>query len=144
MEKALCAFFVHSQCQSQRALPSTSLVSREHVSRSSLRLKYCLWSQRIAFYSVYARTYRPARHYRAAFVSIYGFVSDPRTVADHVAFLAGLMPTGGIDLIRTQLNALATKQTEALSLGFVTGLAVALWSANNGIKALFDGTKATN
>ena len=28
----------------------------------------------------------------AAFVSIYGFVADPVTVADHVAFLAGFLP----------------------------------------------------
>lgn len=75
----------------------------------------------------------------AAFVSLYGFVSDPSTVAEHIAFLAGFMPSGGIELISTQLTALATKKTEALSLGFVIGLAVALWSANNGIKALFDG-----
>ena len=30
----------------------------------------------------------------AAFVSIYGFVADPVTVADHIAFLGGLLPVG--------------------------------------------------
>src|SRR6187455_263541 len=39
----------------------------------------------------------------AAFVSLYGFVADPVTIADHVAYLGGLMPSGGIDLIRGQL-----------------------------------------
>ena len=33
----------------------------------------------------------------AAFVSLYGFVADPATVADHIAYLGGLLPTGGLD-----------------------------------------------
>jgi membrane protein len=74
----------------------------------------------------------------AAFVSIYGFVADPVTVADHVAFLAGFLPSGGVDLIRTQLESLATQNDTALSFGFISGLALALWSANNGIKTLFE------
>src|SRR6187200_323210 len=39
----------------------------------------------------------------AAFISIYGFVADPVTVADHVAYLGGLLPSGGLDIIRQQL-----------------------------------------
>ena len=74
----------------------------------------------------------------AAFVSLYGFVADPTTVADHVAYLAGLLPTGGLDLIRQQLQALARQDHSALGVGFFVGLAIALWSANSGIKALFD------
>lgn len=73
-----------------------------------------------------------------AFVSLYGFVADPITIADHVAFLAGMLPSASIDLIQTQLQALARQDTDALSVGFVIGLAVALWSANNGMKALFE------
>ena len=37
----------------------------------------------------------------AAFVSLYGFVADPATVADHVAYLGSMLPTGGLDLIRS-------------------------------------------
>ncbi|WP_244661932.1 YihY/virulence factor BrkB family protein [Mesorhizobium huakuii] len=74
----------------------------------------------------------------AAFMSLYGFVADPVTVADHVSYLAGLLPSGGLDLIRQQLQALAHQNTSALGVGFFAGLAIALWSANSGIKALFD------
>lgn len=74
-----------------------------------------------------------------AFVSLYGFVSDPSTVADHVAFLAGFMPQGGVDLIATQLTALATARTDSLSFAFLFGLLIAIWSANSGIKSLFEG-----
>jgi membrane protein len=73
----------------------------------------------------------------AAFVSIYGFVADPQTIAEHISFLGGVLPSGGLDLIRSQLESLAGQETGALSLGFILGLAVALWSANNGVKALF-------
>jgi membrane protein len=74
----------------------------------------------------------------AAFVSIYGFVADPVTIADHIAFLGGLLPSGGVDLIRNQLVSLSSQDTATLSFGFIFGLAFALWSANNGIKTLFE------
>ena len=75
----------------------------------------------------------------AVFVSVYGFVADPTTIADHIAFLGGFLPSGGVELIAGQLKALATQDVEALSLGFIFGLLVAFWSANSGVKALFDG-----
>jgi len=74
----------------------------------------------------------------AAFISIYGFVADPVTVADHVAYLGGLLPSGGLDLIRGQLQALARQKPGALGIGFFIGLGIALWSSNSGMKALFD------
>lgn len=75
----------------------------------------------------------------AAFVSLYGFVADPRTIGDHIAFLGGLLPSGGVDLIEAQLKSLASQDPEVQSFGFITGLLLALWSANSGVKALFDG-----
>jgi membrane protein len=74
----------------------------------------------------------------AAFVSLYGFVADPDTVADHVSHLGGLLPSAGVDIIRTQLDDLASQDEQALGIGFLIGLAIALWSANNGVKALFE------
>jgi hypothetical protein len=66
----------------------------------------------------------------AAFVSLYGFVADPVTVADHVSHLGGLLPSAGVDIIRSQLQALASQNQRALGIGLLTGLAIALWSAN--------------
>lgn len=73
----------------------------------------------------------------AAFVSLYGFVADPSTVADHVAFLGGMLPSGGLDLIQQQLDRLASQDAQSLSFGFILGLLLALWSANAGMKTLF-------
>jgi membrane protein len=74
----------------------------------------------------------------AAFVSFYGFVADPVTIADHIAFLGSVLPSGGVELIQSQLLSLARQNNAALSFGFIFGLAFALWSANNGIKTLFE------
>ena len=74
----------------------------------------------------------------AAFVSVYGFVADPVTIADHVAFLGGLLPREGLDLIRSQLESLAGQEPGALGIGFFVGLAITFWSANSGIKTLFE------
>ncbi|MCO6391432.1 YihY family inner membrane protein [Aliihoeflea aestuarii] len=80
----------------------------------------------------------------AAFVSIYGFVADPVTVADHISFLGGFLPSASLDIIYTQLEALAEQRPEALSFGFITGFLIALWSANNGIKSMFDAMNVAN
>ena len=74
----------------------------------------------------------------AAFVSLYGFVSKPVTIADHISFLGGLLPRGGLDLIKSQLDSLVKQNGAALSFGFIFGLLATLWSANNGIKTLFE------
>jgi membrane protein len=75
----------------------------------------------------------------AAFVSLYGFIADPKTIEDHIAFLGELLPADGFDLIRNQLHALTAQASGALSLGFLFGLVVALWSADSGVKGLFEG-----
>ncbi len=63
----------------------------------------------------------------AAFVSLYGFVADPRTVADHVAYLGSLLPSAGLDLIRQQLQALAAGIVLFLMVGVVPALLAYLY-----------------
>ena len=73
----------------------------------------------------------------AALVSLYGVVADPLTIAKHVDFLSTVFPPGSFDLILAQLDALARQKNSTLSIGVIGGFLIALWSANNGIKALF-------
>lgn len=73
-----------------------------------------------------------------AFVSIYGLLADPSNVSDYVEQMRGMVPAAGIEIIGTQLQSLARQSTNALGISFLIGLAVAFWSANGGIKALFD------
>lgn len=73
-----------------------------------------------------------------ALVSLYGLIADPATIHDHVKDLSGYVPSSVLDLIGAQLQALTSKTSKTLGFGFVSGLVVALWSANSGMKALFD------
>ncbi len=73
-----------------------------------------------------------------AFVSLYGLVADRATLADHVNALEDVVPAGGIDIVSEQLQRLTQGDQVALGFGFLFGLCLALWSANAGIKAMFD------
>ncbi|WAJ26804.1 YihY/virulence factor BrkB family protein [Antarcticirhabdus aurantiaca] len=74
----------------------------------------------------------------AVFVSLYGFVNDPATISDHIAFIGQFLPQAGTELLEQQLDKLVSQDPASLSVGFVSGLLFALWSANNGIKTLFE------
>ncbi len=74
----------------------------------------------------------------AALVSLYGLFADPASIEQQVAALNGVVPGGGMQIVSGQLHSLASQGHQALGLGLIVGLAIALWSANQGIKALFD------
>lgn len=73
-----------------------------------------------------------------ALVSLYGLIADPTTMVKHIEFVSDVLPPGSFDIILTQLNVLVMAKPSSLSLGFLVGLAVALWSANSAVKAIFD------
>ncbi|HZP76581.1 MAG TPA: YihY/virulence factor BrkB family protein [Pseudolabrys sp.] len=87
----------------------------------------------IAFYSLLALF--PAL---AALVSVYGLFADPSTIADHLTMLAGVLPGGAIGVIGDELQRLTAQPASQLSVTFAVGLVTALWSANAGIKTMFD------
>jgi membrane protein len=74
----------------------------------------------------------------AALVSIYGLFADPGTIARQLDSLSAILPGGAVDVVRDQLNRLTDQGSAKLSISFVISLAISLWSANGGIKALFD------
>src|SRR5437764_15006762 len=74
----------------------------------------------------------------AALVSIYGLFADPASIQQQLDSVSGVLPGGAVDVIRDQLNRLVAQPRGTLGVSFVIGLVVALWSANGGIKALFD------
>jgi len=73
-----------------------------------------------------------------ALVSVYGLVADPVTIQNHLSDLSGYVPTAMLDLVGGELKRLSATQPDTLGLGFIFGLLLALWSANNGMKAIFD------
>jgi membrane protein len=75
----------------------------------------------------------------AAFVSLYGLFADVATARDHLALLAGFVPADVLTFIGEQLVRIATQKQATLSFTFLFSLALSLWSANAGMKALFNG-----
>ena len=73
-----------------------------------------------------------------AFVSFYGLFASPPTINDHLSFLATIMPAEAYSIVHDQIARVVSKGNTGLSLGFIGGLALALWSANAGMKALVD------
>jgi membrane protein len=73
-----------------------------------------------------------------AIVSLYGLVADPAAIQKLVDALTGIVPGGGIDIVRGQLDALIKHGPRGLTLGVGIGLAGALWSSNQGSKALLE------
>ncbi|MBP2547611.1 membrane protein [Neorhizobium galegae] len=73
-----------------------------------------------------------------ALVSLYGFVSDPAAITERLGFLREVMPSDGLEIFFKQLQTLASEERSSLSYGLVIGLGIALWSTNNGVKAMFE------
>jgi membrane protein len=74
----------------------------------------------------------------AALVAIYGFFSDPASISSHVDKLSGVMPGGALDVIRNQMNQVASQGPSKLGVAFIISFLVSSWSANAGIKSIFD------
>jgi membrane protein len=73
-----------------------------------------------------------------ALVSIYGLFSDPGTIRAHLNDLTSFLPGGAIEIIGDQLTRVSAGGKATLGLTFLFTLGLSLWSANAGMKALFD------
>ena len=74
----------------------------------------------------------------SALVSIYGLFSDAKVIVDQMSQLAFVLPPGAFDIIRGQAELIAGGAPQNLSLLAVGSTLVALWSANAGMKSMFD------
>jgi membrane protein len=73
-----------------------------------------------------------------ALVSVYGIVSTASSLGAQLSFLADVMPATAYQLISDQVVRIAGNNDGKLTFAFVLGLGLALWSANAGMKAIFD------
>ena len=73
-----------------------------------------------------------------AFVALYGLVADPATIGGHLSALGDILPGGATDIIGEQVRRITAKGDGALGIAFFSGLAISTWSANAGMKAVFD------
>jgi membrane protein len=73
----------------------------------------------------------------AVFPAVTALFASPAAISDQLALLSGILPDSAVEILREQIGRL-TANTSKLGLGFIFGLAIALWSANSGMKAIMD------
>ncbi|KRE05818.1 ribonuclease BN [Bosea sp. Root381] len=73
-----------------------------------------------------------------AFVSLYGLLADPATISDQLALLNGLLPPETMNFLRDQITRIISGGDTKLGLALLISVALAIWSANSGVKAIFD------
>jgi membrane protein len=78
----------------------------------------------------------------AGLISLYGLVADSSTVTQHLNSLTGILPEGGMQILRDELQQLTSQPPQKLGFATAASLAISLWSANGGIKAMFEGLNA--
>jgi len=79
----------------------------------------------------------------AAFVSIYGLFMDIHGVERQLVDLARVFPSAVVDLVGQEMLRLAKQRQETLSAALAGSALASVWSANAGMKALFDGLNVT-
>ena len=73
------------------------------------------------------------------FVSLYGLFADVEMVREQLRELAGVIPREVLGIVGDQMERLAGREEASLSLAFGVSLGLSIWSANAGMKALFEG-----
>jgi membrane protein len=73
-----------------------------------------------------------------ALVSCYGLFANPATIGDNLQTLSLMLPEGSFQIVQDQIARVLAKGNTTLGATFLFGLALALWSANAGVKAVID------
>ena len=73
-----------------------------------------------------------------ALVSCYGLFADASTISDNLQTLAMVLPAGSFQIVQDQIARVLAKGQASLGFSFMFGIALALWSANAGVKAVID------
>ncbi len=73
-----------------------------------------------------------------AFVSLYGLFNDRASVLEHIELLRGIVPPGALSIVNEQLERLTAESGNTLGWTLFVSLAIALWSASAGVKAMFE------
>jgi membrane protein len=72
----------------------------------------------------------------SALISIYGLIADPGVIATQVENLEGVLPQSALELLYDQLHRLISAPPQALGLGLVISLLLALWYSMSGTGTL--------
>lgn len=73
-----------------------------------------------------------------ALVSSYALFAKASTINAHLALVSSLMPASAYQIVDEQVTRIVMRGTGDLGTAFFVGLALAVWSANAGVKAVID------
>jgi membrane protein len=73
-----------------------------------------------------------------ALVSCYGLFTQTDSIGNHLSFLQSVMPVDAYSVVQDQVGRVIAKGHAGLTFNFIIGFALALWSANAGVKAIMD------
>lgn len=73
-----------------------------------------------------------------ALVSSYALFAKASTINAHLALVSSLMPASAYAIVDEQVTRIVLRGTGDLGAAFFVGLALAVWSANAGVKAVID------
>jgi membrane protein len=79
-----------------------------------------------------------------ALVSSYGLFADPSTIGANLQTLSMMLPDGSFQIVQDQIARVLAKGNASLGATFLFGLALAVWSANAGVKAIIDALNVVN
>ncbi len=68
----------------------------------------------------------------------YALFADSKTISEHLAKLSGILPEGTFSIVQDQVTRVVAKGDVKLGAAFAFSFALALWSANGGVKAIID------
>ena len=73
-----------------------------------------------------------------ALVSSYGLFANPATISANLHTLGTMLPEGSYQIVEDQVARVVSNGSTTLGVTFLFGLLLAIWSANAGVKAIFD------
>ena len=71
-------------------------------------------------------------------VSSYALFADARAIQGQLNLFANIVPPTALDLVRDEIIRIVANSNGRLTLSFLGSLGLSLWSANSGVKALFE------
>lgn len=80
----------------------------------------------------------------AALVSLFGLFADPSMIKQQLAAGQDVLPGSAIEIIGDQISRIQASGGRTLGVYFFVGLGISLWSANAGVKAIFDALNAVH
>lgn len=100
-------------------------VSRHHISMIAAALAY---SATLALFPT-----------MIAAISTYGLFLSPQTAANDIESISRVLPAPVAEIISAQITELAQASSSGLTAGAILSIAVALWTASSGVRALMRG-----